>query len=68
MIALLSHEQFLEKQALSGMTQEQLAEELGVTDRYIRMMCKKDKNVSLTLYANICNVFSLNFGDMIVFY
>ncbi len=50
---LLNHKKFAEIIEESGLTQEAFAEEIGITDRYLRNLKTKNKNISVSLAYNI---------------
>lgn len=64
MIALLNHHKFKCKVAEKGVGQKEVAEELGISDRYVRVLCKKDKKISLPLYYKICVFFETSWDEM----
>lgn len=55
--ALLSSEQFAKFFKESGLTQEEIAEELGISDRYVRTLKSTNKDVSISLAYNISKKF-----------
>ena len=62
--ALLNHEKIAAIIKESGLTQEELAKNWGITDRYLRNLKSKDTDVSLSLAYNIseqsgCSIDSL---------
>ncbi len=62
--ALLNHEKIAVIIKESGLTQEELAKNWGITDRYLRNLKSKDTDVSLSLAYNIseqsgCSIDSL---------
>ena len=56
--ALLDHKKFAEELKKLGKTQEEFAEDMDMSDRYVRILSTVDRNVSISLaYA-----FSQAFG------
>ena len=55
----LNNQQFRNALFISGITQDVFAEQTGITARYVRKLCKKSTNVSLSLYCNIITVLDL---------
>ncbi len=52
-IALLNHEKFAQEMKTFGLTQEQIAEHLNISDRYIRKLKTKDRFISAQLLYRI---------------
>lgn len=51
--ALLSHKKFTDIINSSGLTQEEFAEEIGISDRYVRTLIHENKKVSVDLAYKI---------------
>ena len=51
--ALLDHEKFTQEMKVLGSTQEQVAEHLNISDRYIRKLKTKDRFISAQLLYRI---------------
>lgn len=62
----LSHKKFSEELKKSRRTQEEFAEDVGVSDRYIRDLKKEDKNISVSLAANISRQFGISIEDLLI--
>lgn len=65
-VALFSHKKFSEELQKSKRTQEEFAEDVGVSDRYIRELKKRDKNISVSLAANISRQFGVSIEDLLI--
>ncbi len=52
----------------SGLTEEKIAEVLGITDKHLRNLMKKDFNVSLELCHKIMLCFELSYHEVVVVY
>ncbi len=61
----LNNQQFRNALFISGLTQDVFAEQTGITARYVRKLCKKSTNVSLSLYCNIITVLDLPWGALL---
>lgn len=57
--ALLDHEKFMKAMEMAGFTQEEFAEEIGITDRHVRNLKEKDTNISVSLLYRISQVFHI---------
>ena len=47
--ALLDHKKFAEELKKLGKTQEEFAEDMDMSDRYVRILSTVDRNVSISL-------------------
>ena len=65
-VALLDHEKVIEKMAALNLTQERLAEEVGITDRYLRRLRKGNVNTSTTLLYRLSQVFQVPIDSLLV--
>lgn len=54
---LLDHEKLTMAMEESDLTQEELAEEFGITDRHLRYLKGKDTNVSASLLYRMSQIF-----------
>ena len=57
---------FARELAKLGITQEEFAEEIYISDRYVRKLLKSDKNVSISLVYNISRQFGSSIEDLLV--
>ena len=64
--ARLSRLKFAEELRRLGMTQEEFAEESGISVRYVRILLTEDKNVSVNMTSNISRVFGVTIEDLLV--
>ena len=64
--ARLSRLKFTEELRRLGMTQEEFAEEIDISDRYVRELLTSDKNVSISLAYNISCQFGSSIEDLLV--
>ncbi len=64
--ALLNHLKFGRELAKLEITQEEFAEEIGISDRYVRELLASDKNVSISLAYNISCQFGSSIEDLLV--
>ena len=62
--ALLDHEKFMK--AMAGFTQEEFAEEIGITDRHVRNLKEKDTNISVSLLYRISQVFHIPMESLLI--
>ena len=46
----------------AGLTQEAFAEKVGISARYVRVLCTRDVNVSIAVYYEILKVFQQERG------
>ena len=54
---LLDHLKFKEERKLSKLSQEKIAEQIGISDRHVRNLEAKDISVSIKILYQISNVF-----------
>lgn len=64
--ARLSRLKFAEELRRLGMTQEEFAEESGISVRSVRILLTEDKNVSVNMASNISRVFGVTIEDLLV--
>ncbi len=58
-LALLNHEILRREMKARKLTEEALAEQLGITDRHLRNLLTKDTNSSCSLVYRISKVFGI---------
>lgn len=68
MIAILDHEKFRHELKKQNWKEEAFAELVGISDRHVRNLKKKDTNVTIALYYKIVQAFSLPMGALLVLY
>lgn len=51
----------------AGLTQEAFAEKVGISARYVRVLCTRDVNVSIAVYYEILNVLNLPANSLLVY-
>ena len=64
--ALLNHLKFARELDKLGITQEEFAEEIYISDRYVRELLTSDKNISISLAYNISRQFGSSIEDLLV--
>ena len=64
--ALLNHLKFARELDKLGITQEKFAEEIYISDRYVRKLLTSDKNISISLAYNISRQFGSSIEDLLV--
>ena len=64
--ALLNHLKFAIELAKLEITQEEFAEEIDISDRYVRELLTTDKNISISLAYNISCQFGSSIEDLLV--
>ena len=64
--ALLNHLKFAEEVRRLKLTQEEFAEEIDISDRYVRKLLTTDKNISVSLAYNISRQFGSSIEDLLV--
>ena len=57
--------QFLRKMS-NGMTQEELAEEINITDRHLRNLRERDTDISVSLCYRLSQVFQIPMEELLV--
>lgn len=50
-----------------GLTQEEFAEKVGISTRYVRVLCTRNVNVSVAVYYEILKVLNLPSGSLLVY-
>lgn len=51
----------------AGLTQEAFAEKVGISARYVRILCTKDVNVSIAVYYEILKVLNLPADSLLIY-
>ena len=51
----------------AGLTQEAFAEKVGISARYVRVLCTRDVNVSIAVYYEILKVLNLPANSLLVY-
>ena len=64
--AMLNHLKLAEELRKSRLTQEEFAEEIGISDRHVRNLLKIDKNISVELAYNLSDCFGVAIEDLLV--
>ncbi len=57
--ALLDHKKFAEELKKLGKTQEEFAEDMDMSDRYVRVLSTVDRNVSISLAYSFSQAFGV---------
>ena len=57
--ALLDHKKFAEELKKLGKTQEEFAEDMDMSDRYVRILSTVDRNVSISLAYGFSQAFGV---------
>ena len=65
--ALLEHEKLIKAIEAIKLTQEELAEEIGITDRHLRYLKGKDTNVSASLLYRMSQIFRRPMESLLTF-
>ena len=65
--AVLDHVQFAALRKKYKISHEKMAEELNLSRRQAQNLCYKDTNVSLVVYAKICELFNMSLGSMLTY-
>lgn len=64
--ALLSHEKFERALRMKKLTQEEFAEEIGVSDRQVRNWKKRNVNVSISTCHRIAVAFDVPIEELLI--
>jgi len=64
--ALLDHEKLIKAMEMKELTQEEFAEEAGITDRHVRNLREKDTDVSVSLLYRISQVFQIPMEHLLI--
>ena len=62
----LNHLVFRELVAVHCLTQEQVAEQLDISVRHVRNLCKGDMNPSISLCYNIAALFNTTIEELLI--
>ena len=65
--ALLDHEKLTMAMEESDLTQEELAEEFGITDRHLRYLKEKDTDVSTSVLYRLRQTFQTSIESLLTF-
>lgn len=65
--ALLDHEKLIKAMEASDLTQEELAEEIGITDRHLRNLREKDTDVSTSVLYRMSQTFQMSMESLLTF-
>mgnify|MGYP002510788967 CR=1 FL=1 len=63
--ALLDHEKLIKAMEVSGLTQEEFAEEVGITDRHVRNLRERDTDISVSLLYKMSQVFQIPMEELL---
>lgn len=66
MKALLDHEKFNKRMEMTKLNQEDFAEEVGLSDRHVRNLKKRDINVSISVLYRISQRFDTPMEELLV--
>ncbi len=64
--ALLNNKRFAEIVKISNFTQEEFAEEIGISDRYVRTLMRENKKVSVDLAYKISILANCSIESMLI--
>ncbi len=64
--ALLNNKRFAEIVKISNYTQEEFAEEIGISDRYVRTLMRENKKVSVDLAYKISILANCSIESMLI--
>lgn len=65
-MALLDHKKLIQVMEAKKMTQEDLAEELGITDRHLRNLRERDTDISVSLCYRLSQMFQIPMESLLV--
>ncbi len=65
--ALLDHEKLIKAMEANDLTQEELAEEIGITDRHLRNLREKDTDVSTSVLYRMSQTFRMSMESLLTF-
>ncbi len=65
--ALLDHEKLIKAMEANDLTQEELAEEIGITDRHLRNLREKDTDVSTSVLYRMSQTFRMPMESLLTF-
>lgn len=64
--ALLDHKKFAEELKKLGKTQEEFAEDMGISDRYVRELKRINKNITISLAYNLSVKFQIPIEALLI--
>lgn len=64
--ALLDHEKLIKAMEIKKLTQEELAEEIGITDRHLRNLRERDTDVSVSVLYRISQAFQMPMEELLI--
>ena len=64
--ALLDHEKLITAMEIKKLTQEELAEEIGITDRHLRNLRERDTDVSVSVLYRISQAFQMPMEELLI--
>ena len=65
-IALLDHKKLIKAMEAKNATQEELAEEINITDRHLRNLRERDTDISVSLCYRLSQVFQIPMEELVV--
>ena len=65
-VALLDHERFEKEMEVKHLTQEELAEQVGISDRHVRNLKEKDTDVAASLLYNISRALDTPMEELLI--
>ena len=65
-IALLDHKKLIKAMEAKNATQEELAEEINITDRHLRNLRERDTDISVSLCYRLSQVFQIPMEELLV--
>lgn len=65
-IALLDHEKLIKAMEMNRLTQEELAEEIDITDRHVRNLRERDTDVSVSVLYKMSQTFQMQMEDLLI--
>ena len=65
-IALLDHKKLIKAMEAKNATQEELAEEINITDRHLRNLRERDTDISVSLCYRLSPVFQIPMEELLV--
>lgn len=64
--ALLDHKKLIKAMEMTDFTQEEFAEEIGITDRHVRNLREKDTDISVSLLYRMSQVFHIPMESLLI--
>ena len=65
-IALLDHKKLIKAMEAKNATQEELAEEINITDRHLHNLRERDTDISVSLCYRLSQVFQIPMEELLV--